>query len=135
MSEKKDLKMPVFIMLFKKCVKSILLIDNVPCTVGFVNCFLKVPKVYLPCCLQPCCQGRLGELLEKMCIIAINEVFCHLLLIELHLGCLLLPTIYEILWLNLLAIVLQDSVEMSTKMSDRFSCDHFIFKCNSTIDV
>ena len=31
--------------------------DKKNCTVGFVNCFLKVPSVYLPCC-----QGKQGEL-------------------------------------------------------------------------
>ena len=42
-----------------------LLSDKMPRTVGFVYCFLRVPVVYLPCCLLPCCQGKLGELSEK----------------------------------------------------------------------
>ena len=28
----------------------------------FGDCFLRVPLMYQPCCLVPCCQGRLGEI-------------------------------------------------------------------------
>ena len=36
-----------------------ILSDKICHTVGFVNCFLRVPAVYLPCCLLPSCQGNL----------------------------------------------------------------------------
>ena len=32
--------------------------DNMKCKVDFVNCFLRVPLVYLPCRPMPCCQGK-----------------------------------------------------------------------------
>ena len=35
------------------------------CTVGFVNCFLRVPLAYQPCCPVPCCSGKQGELSEN----------------------------------------------------------------------
>ena len=35
------------------------------CTVGFVNCFLRVPLAYQPCCPIPCCPGKRGELSEN----------------------------------------------------------------------
>ena len=37
-----------------------------PRWVGFVNWYLRVPLMYLPCCLWPSCQGRLGELSERI---------------------------------------------------------------------
>ena len=42
-----------------------ILSDKISYTVGFVNCFLRVPAVYLPCCPLPCSQGMLAELSEK----------------------------------------------------------------------
>ena len=35
------------------------------CGVGLVNCFFRVSLMYQPCCLLPCCQGKLGELTKK----------------------------------------------------------------------
>ena len=52
----------------------------VHCTVGFVNSFLRVPLVYLPWCLPPCCQGKLGELSENSLQNLLYEAFCHLVL-------------------------------------------------------
>ena len=42
-----------------------ILSDKIPPTVGFVNNFLRVSLVYQPCCLLPCCQGKVGELSDK----------------------------------------------------------------------
>ena len=36
--------------------------DKMNCTVSFVNCFLRVPLVYLPYYSVPFCQGKNGEL-------------------------------------------------------------------------
>ena len=36
------------------------------CTVRFGNRFLRVPLMYQPCCLVPCCQGKLGELTKTV---------------------------------------------------------------------
>ena len=66
--------------LFLDVLNSVLLSDKMLCRVGFVNSYLKAPVavVYLPCCLWPCYQGRLGEHLQKeMCTISIYEAFCH----------------------------------------------------------
>ena len=38
---------------------------KINCGVGLVNCFFRVPLMYQPCCLLPCCQGKLGELTKK----------------------------------------------------------------------
>ena len=38
-----------------------LLHPKINCGVGLVNCFFRVPLMYQPCCLLPCCQGKLGE--------------------------------------------------------------------------
>ena len=49
-----------------------------PCTSNsrFCKLFSESPSVvYLPCC-----QGKPGELPEKMCAISMYEVFCHLVL-------------------------------------------------------
>ena len=35
------------------------------CGVGFVSGFLRVPLMYQPCCLVPCCLGKAGELAKK----------------------------------------------------------------------
>ena len=42
-----------------------ILSDKIPCTIGFIKIFLRSPLVYQPCCLVPCCQGKLGELAPK----------------------------------------------------------------------
>ena len=39
--------------------------DKMNCGVGLVNCFIRVPLMYQPCCLLPCCQGKLGKLTKK----------------------------------------------------------------------
>ena len=38
------------------------------CTLKFGNCYLRVPLLYQPCCLVPCCQGKLGEFAKKFMI-------------------------------------------------------------------
>ena len=42
-----------------------ILCPKMNCTVGFVNCFLRVPLAYQPCCPVPCCPGKQGELSEN----------------------------------------------------------------------
>ena len=42
-----------------------LLRPKINCGVGLVNCFFRVSLMYQPCCLLPCCQGKLGELTKK----------------------------------------------------------------------
>ena len=50
---------------------------KMPCTVGFVNSFLRVPLMYQPCCLLPCCQGKVGELPEKkVCPSSMYKLIC-----------------------------------------------------------
>ena len=36
------------------------------CLVRFGNCFLRVALMYQPSCLQPCCQGKPGNLQKKL---------------------------------------------------------------------
>ena len=45
-----------------------------PCTVGFVNCFLRVPLVYNPCCLFSYGQGKPGWSQQNL----LYKAFCHL---------------------------------------------------------
>ena len=45
--------------------KGVILGPKINCRVGLVNCFFRVPLLYQPCCLLPCCQGKLGELTKK----------------------------------------------------------------------
>ena len=44
------------------------------CTVSvrFKNCFLRVPLMYQPCCLVPCCQDKLGELTKN----SLQNILC-----------------------------------------------------------
>ena len=50
---------------FEKSV-AIVLSDKIPHIVGFVNCFLLAPEVYLPCSLLPCFQGMVGNSKKKV---------------------------------------------------------------------
>ena len=52
--------------------------DKITCTVGFVNCFLRVLLVYQPCCSKTCSLGKLGELSENRLQNLLYKVFCHL---------------------------------------------------------
>ena len=38
-------------------LKTAVLSPKMPCIVGFVDCYLRVPMVCQPCCLVRCCQG------------------------------------------------------------------------------
>ena len=46
--------------------------------------FLGVPVLYQPFCILLCCQGKLGELLEKVCTISVYNVFCHVVFSNLY---------------------------------------------------
>ena len=59
------------------CSESILR-DKMKYTVRFGNCFLRVPLMYQPCCLVPCCQGKLGELTKNSLQNLLNGSFCIL---------------------------------------------------------
>ena len=56
-----------------------LLTDQMPCTVGSEKYLLRLPLVYLPCCLMPCSQGKPSETLKKTSLQSLlYEAFCHL---------------------------------------------------------
>ena len=42
------------------------------CAARFGICFLRVSLIYQPCCLVPCCQGKLGELKQLPTV----HIFC-----------------------------------------------------------
>ena len=49
------------------------------CTARSGNCFLRVPLLmYQPCCLVPCCQGKLGELTKNSLQTLLYSSFCLL---------------------------------------------------------
>merc|ERR1712088_108259 len=52
--------------------------ESGPSTVRFGNCFLRVPLMYQPCCLVPCCQGKLGELANNSLQNLLYTSFCLL---------------------------------------------------------
>ena len=50
-----------------------ILSDKISYTVGFVNCFLRVPAVYLPCC--PAAKAGWGISQKKVCTISMYSGF------------------------------------------------------------
>ena len=61
-----------------------LLGDKMPRTVGFVNCFLRVPVVCLPCHAAFCHAAKVscGNSQKKGCAISMYEAICHLVCIR-----------------------------------------------------
>ena len=53
---------------------------KIPCTVGFVKCFLEDTRVYLPLMPSALLPSQAGELSKKVCAIPTYELSCHLIL-------------------------------------------------------
>ena len=62
------------------------------CTVRFGNCFPRVPLMYQPCCLVPCCLGKIGDLTKSSLQNLLYTSFC---LLVFHLTT---ATFFLLLW-------------------------------------